>query len=171
MTALPRTFVAVFVLALSGFALSGCGLFGGGRAADTPPGAGPEAPAGPTGPATVELSGTATMNAGGNAARVFLYPLSSDATFLSTPAQVFWDDPAAALGSDVVGVMRDATVRPGDTATLGDVALGAAAFLGIAVDLRAPEGTSWRAVVPAASVRGQTLTVTVDEKGLRVAPR
>ena len=166
MTALPRI-VLLLVLAL---AVGGCGLLGlGGRAPEAPPE--PEAPAGPTGPATVELSGTATMNAGGNAARVFLYPLSSDATFLSTPVQVFWDDPAAALGSDVVGVMRDATVRPGDTTTLGDVALGTAAFLGVAVDLREPEGTSWRAVVPAASARGQTLTVTVDEKGLRVAPR
>lgn len=164
---LPRLSAVVLVLAV---AASGCGLLGGGRAPEAPP-AEPDVPAGPTGPATVELAGTANMNAGGNAARVYIYLLSSDATFLSTPVQVFWDDPAAALGSDIVGATRDATVRPGDTTTLADVALGTAAFLGLAVDLREPEGTSWRAVVPAASVRGQTLVVTVDENGLRVAPR
>lgn len=167
MTALPRI-VLLLVLAL---AAGGCGLLGlGGRAPEAPPPE-PEVPAGPTGPATVELAGTANMNAGGNAARVYVYPLSSDATFLSTPVQVFWEDPAAALGSDIVGATRDATVRPGDTTTLSDIALGTAAFLGLAVDLREPEGTSWRAVVPASSARGQTLVVTVDEKGLRVAPR
>lgn len=148
---------------------TGCGLFGGSRAAQAPPAAGPVVPEGPSGPATLRFSGTADMNAGGNAARVYVYPLVSDATFLSTPVQVFWDDPGEALGDDLVGTTRDVTVRPDEPATLEGVALGEAAFLGIAADLRRPEGGTWRAVVPASQARGQTLVVRVTEGGLVVS--
>lgn len=149
-------------LVLCGLALSGCGLFGKSRA----PGPGAEPPSRLV---TVELTGTDDMNAGGNAARVYLYPLASDATFLSTPVQVFWDNPAATLGPDLVGTARDATVRPGDTARLDELALGDAAFLGIAVDLRDPVGTSWRTVLPAADVRGKTLSIRVGPGGLQAS--
>ena len=149
-------------LALSLLALSGCGLFGKSRAPD-----GPGEP--PSRLVTVELTGADDMNAGGNAARVYLYPLASDATFLSTPVQVFWNDPAATLGADLVGTARDATVRPGDTTQLDELALGEAAFLGIAVDLREPVGTSWRSVLPAADVRGKTLRIRVGTGGLEAS--
>ncbi len=150
---------------------TGCGLLGGSRDTPPPPATddGPATSDAPSGPATVQLSGTADMNAGGNAARVYVYPLVSDATFLSTPVQVFWDDPAAALGDDLSGTTRDVTVRPGEPATLDDVAIGAAAFLGIAADLRRPEGGAWRVVVPASQVRGRTLVVQVTEGGLVVS--
>ena len=161
---LSTRFPIVLALVLG---LSGCGLFGGSRSDD---------PATPDAPparelATVEFEGTDTMNAGGNAARVYLYALTSDATFLSTPVQVFWDDPVATLGSDLVGTPRDATVRPDDATTLDDLSIGTAAFLGIAVDLRDPEGTSWRTVLPASEVKGKTLHVTVTENGLQVVSR
>ncbi len=119
--------------------------------------------------ASFRLSGTANMNAGGNAARVYFYALSSDATFLTTPAQVFWEDPAEALGSDLLATLRDATVRPGETAVLDEVALGTAAFVGIAADLREPAGSTWRTVLPVASVRGRALSVIVTEGGLMVS--
>lgn len=163
MTLSIRLTAVVFVLAL---ASSGCGLFGGSRAPEAPGTSGPGSAADTA--TLIELEGQHTMNAGGNAARVYLYPLSSQSTFLATPVQVFWNDPAATLGSDLVGAARDATVRPDETATLADIALGTAAFLGIAVDLRTPEGTSWRTALPASDVRGKTLRVTVGETGLRV---
>lgn len=128
----------------------------------------PEAPPVPT-TASFRLSGTADMNAGGNSARVYVYALSSDATFLTTPAQVFWDDPAAALGPDLLSTLRDATVRPGESAVLDEVAVGTAAFIGIAADLREPVGSTWRTVLPVASVRGRALTVVVTESGLTVS--
>ena len=158
--------ILAVVLALS---LSGCGLLGGSKKSDDPTGPVEGPTEAPSRLATVELTGNGSMNAGGNAARVYLYPLTSDATFLSTPVQVFWDDPAATLGSDLVGTARDATVRPGDTTTLTDLALGEAAFLGIAADLRTPVGTSWRTVLRASDVRGKTVSVTVTEGGLRVS--
>lgn len=120
--------------------------------------------------ASFRMDGTADMNAGGNSVRVYVYALSSDATFLTTPSQVFWDDPAAALGADLLSTLRDATVRPGETAALDDVALGSAAFIGIAADLREPVGSTWRVVLPVASVRGRAVAVTVTEGGLRVGP-
>lgn len=128
----------------------------------------PDDPPVPT-TAAFRMAGTADMNAGGNSVRVYVYALSSDATFLTTPSQVFWDDPAAALGADLLSTLRDATVRPGETAVLDEVALGTAAFIGIAADLREPVGSTWRVVLPVASVRGRALTVTVTEGGLQVS--
>ena len=119
--------------------------------------------------ASFRLAGTADMNAGGNAARVYVYALSSDATFLTTPAQVFWEDPSEALGADLLATLRDATVRPGETAVLDEVALGTAAFIGVAADLREPVGSTWRTVLPVASVRGRALSVIVTEGGLLVS--
>ena len=163
MTRLPLALVAVLALASGG-----CGLLGGGGGpvvADTPP----DAPAAlPPGPTSFTLVGDAEMNAGGNAARVYLYPLVSDATFRATPIQVFWADPEAALGDDLGGPVRDATVRPGSTDTLEEVTLDGAPFLGIAADLRTPNGDAWRAVLPASQVRGKTIRVTVTEGGLVV---
>ncbi len=154
-------------LVLAALALGGCGLFGTSRAPDAEmPGAEP-----PSRLVTVEMAGADDMNAGGNAARVYLYPLASQATFLSTPVQVFWTDPAATLGADLLGTARDATVRPGDTTRLDELALGDAAFLGIAVDLREPVGTTWRTVLPAADVRGKTLTIRVGAGGLQASTR
>lgn len=155
----PRLRAALLALLVVG--LTACG--GSRRAAPETP----DAPSVPT-TASFRIDGTADMNAGGNSVRVYVYALSSDATFLTTPAQVFWDDPAAALGADLLSTLRDATVRPGETATLDDVALGTAAFVGIAADLRAPVGSTWRVVLPVASVRGQAVSVTVTEGGLQV---
>ena len=143
--------------------LTGCGLFGG--AAPVAEDAEPErAP----GPVAVTLVGQADMNGGGNAARLYLYPLGSDATFLATPLRAFWDDPEGALGADLAGSIRDATVRPGSATELEEVTLAGAPFLGIAADLRQPDGDRWRAVLPASQVRGKTLRVTVSEGGIDV---
>ncbi len=151
---------SVLVL-LAALAVSGCGLLGGG-AEPAPVEAGPVAPPPlPPGPVSFTLVGAADMNAGGNAARVYLYPLVSDATFLATPIQVFWSDPEGSLGADLGGPIRDATVRPGSTDTLEEVTLDGAPFLGIAADLRTPEGDGWRAVLPASQVRGRSVRVTV----------
>ena len=159
-----------FLVALA-FALGGCGLLGlGGSDPEAAPVvAGPEeTPPLPPGPTSLTLVGAADMNAGGNAARVYLYPPVSEATFLATPVQVFWEDPEGALGADLGGPVRDATVRPGSTDSLEEVTLDGAAFLGVAADLRAPEGDGWRAVLPASRVRGRAVRVTVAEGGIVV---
>ena len=111
------------------------------------------------------------MNGGGNAARVYLYPLSSEATFLSTPVQAFWGDPEGQLADDLAGTVRDVTVRPGSTSSLEEIDLEGAPFLGIAADLRAPEGDAWRAVLPASDVRGRAIQVRVTEGGIAVRSR
>lgn len=151
------------LLAVLVLAVSGCGLFGGAAAPDPEPV--PELPPGPT---AVTIAGEDEMNAGGNAARVYLYPLSSDATFLATPLQAFWDDPEGMLGDDLAGTVRDATVRPGETTAVEELTLDGAPFLGIAADLRVPEGDTWRAILPASDVRGRKIRVTVTEGGLVV---
>ncbi len=125
----------------------------------------------PPGPIAFDLVGELEMNGGGNAARVYLYPLSSDATFLSTPVQAFWGDPEGLLADDLAGTVRDATVRPGSTSSVELIDLEGAPFLGIAADLRAPEGDSWRAILPASQVRGKAIQVRVTEGGLEVRSR
>ena len=158
-------------LVLVAFLLGGCGLFGGGGVVlpgVTPPSEEPEEPEIPPGPASLTLVGQNDMNAGGNSARVFLYPLGSDGAFLATPIQAFWDDPEGVLGDDLTGTVRDATVRPGTSSELEEVTLDGAPFLGIAADLRAPVGDTWRAVLPASQVRGRVLRVIVSEGGISV---
>lgn len=162
MTRLPLALVVVLALAVGG-----CGLLGGGGA-PVVAGGGDAPVALPPGPTSLTLIGETEMNAGGNAARVYLYPLVSDATFRSTPVQVFWDDPEGALGADLGGPVRDATVRPGSTDGLEEVTLEGAPFLGIAADLRTPSGDAWRAVLPASQVRGRAVRVTVTEGGIVV---
>lgn len=160
-------------LVLVAFVLGGCGLFGGGGVVLPTGNTGnddtPEEPALPPGPTAFTLVGQNDMNAGGNSARVFLYPLGSDGAFLATPIQAFWDDPEGVLGDDLTGTVRDATVRPGASAQLEEVTLDGAPFLGIAADLRTPQGDTWRAVLPASQVRGRVLRVTVTEGGIIVS--
>lgn len=146
--------------------LAGCGLLGGG-AADVPTGGPPP----PTPPDAVTLVGDAAMNAGGNAARVYLFPLASDATFRSTPVQAFWDDPEGVLGADLAGPVRDATVRPASSTAIEALDLGEAAYLGVAADLRLPDGDGWRALFPVSELAGKEVTVTVGEGGIVVALR
>ena len=158
-------------LALLALLFGGCGLFGGGAVAipgvtPTAPTADPELPPGPT---ALTLVGQNDMNAGGNSARVVLYPLGSDGAFLATPIQAFWDDPEGVLGDDLTGTVRDATVRPGTSSQLEEVTLDGAPFLGIAADLRMPDGDTWRAVLPASQVRGRTLRIIVSEGGIAVS--
>ena len=153
-----------FALAL---ALTGCGLLGGG--AD--PVATPDAPPAPTAPSSVTLVGGDAMNAGGNAARVYLFPLASDAAFTSTPVQAFWDDPEGALGDDLVGSVRDVTVRPGASTPLDALDLGPAVTLGVAADLRVPDGDRWRTALPVADLAGRDVVVTVTEGGVSVSLR
>lgn len=155
-------------LVLVAFLLGGCGLLGGGGPNIVLPNGTPEEPELPPGPTSLTLIGQDDMNAGGNSARVFLYPLGSDGAFLATPIQAFWDDPESVLGDDLTGTVRDATVRPGASSQLEEVTLDGAPFLGIAADLRTPEGDTWRAVLPASQVRGRVLRVTVTEGGIVV---
>ncbi|MGB3542683.1 type VI secretion system lipoprotein TssJ [Rubrivirga sp.] len=154
--------------------LSGCSFFS--RSAPPPPPVAAtsveeEDPELPTGPIAFDLVGELEMNGGGNAARVYLYPLSSDATFLSTPVQAFWGDPEGLLADDLAGTVRDATVRPGSTSSMEELDLGGAPFLGIAADLRVPEGDAWRAILPATDVRGKAIQIRVLEGGITVRSR
>ena len=116
------------------------------------------APAAPA--TTVVVAGTQALNAGGNAAIVRLYPLASDARFRQTPQADFWRA-GSAVDADLVGAVREVLLYPGDDETI-EMALGGAAYLGVAADLRAPERDRWRAVFPVGAVDGQTLAVTVD---------
>ena len=88
---------------------------------------------------------------------------------IEMPIQAFWDDPEGILGDDLTGTVRDATVRPGSSSALEEVTLDRAPFLGIAADLRVPDGDTWRAVLPASQVRGRTLRITVTEGGIAVS--
>jgi type VI secretion system VasD/TssJ family lipoprotein len=126
--------------------------------------AGCRAPAAPA--TTVVITGTQALNAGGNAAIVRLYPLASDARFRQTPQSDFWRA-GSAVDADLAGAVREVLLYPGDEETI-ELALGGAAYLGVAADLRAPERDGWRAVFPVGAVDKQTLAVTVDEASLAV---
>ena len=115
----------------------------------------------PAAPATtVVITGTSALNAGGNAAIVRLYPLASDARFRQTPQADFWRS-GSAVDADLAGAVREVLLYPGDEETV-ELALGGAAYLGVAADLRAPDRDAWRAVFPVGAVDKMRLVVTVD---------
>lgn len=151
-----RTSRALFfcTLLLAVGALAACG-----RGAVAPPPPPPE-------PVMIEVSGSAEMNAGGNAAIVRIYMLASDAAFRRTPIQDFWQDDAAALGSDLMGAKREVLLYPGDRETFQIEPVGDVAFIGIAADLREPDPNGWRVIYPVAELRGQRVSVAIDRDRL-----
>lgn len=122
----------------------------------------------PPDPTVVELTGTADMNAGGNAAIIRVYMLSSDAAFRRTPIQDFWQDDAAALGADLVGSKREVLLYPGDRESMQFVPGAEVAFIGFAADLRNPDPNAWRVIRPVDELRGRRVAVTVDVDRLTV---
>ena len=125
--------------------------------------AGCRPPAAPS--TTVVISGTSALNAGGNAAIVRLYPLASDARFRQTPQADFWRA-GSAVDADLAGPVREVLLYPGDEETI-ELALGGAAYLGVAADLRAPERDRWREVFPVGAVDEMRLAVTVDSASVQ----
>lgn len=128
----------------------------------------PLEPPPPPEPTVIELSGTADMNAGGNAAIVRVYLLTSDAAFRRTPIQDFWQDDAAALGADLVGTKREILLYPGDRESMQLTPGADVAFIGFAADLRNPDPNAWRAIHPVDDLRGRRVAVTVTTDRLAV---
>jgi len=120
----------------------------------------------PPDPVLIAVDGLADMNAGGNAAIVRVYLLASDAGFRRTPIQDFWQDDAAALGSDLMGAKREVLLYPGDQETFQIEPVAGVAFVGIAADLREPDPNGWRVIYPVGDLRGRRLAITVNSDRL-----
>lgn len=125
-------------------------------------------PPAPPQPLEVALVGTDSLNGGGNAVVVRLYALAGDAAFQQAPVQSFWQDEAAALGSDLLGGAREVTLFPGAREQVQLQPDPRAQFVGIAADLREPARDGWRAVYPVSELRGRRVTVTVGVNAMAV---
>jgi type VI secretion system protein VasD len=117
---------------------------------------------GPPGPATVNL--TATGQPGMNPApdssdrpvTLIVTRLRDTAAFNSADFFALQDDPAAALGAELVSMQRLA-VPPGGDAAATVTMEPEATHLGVIALLRDPAGRVWRSAVPVAP--GSTATV------------
>jgi type VI secretion system VasD/TssJ family lipoprotein len=128
----------------------------------------PLEPPPPPDPTVISLTGTADMNAGGNAAIIRVYMLSSDAAFRRTPIQDFWQDDSAALGADLVGTKREVLLYPGERESMQFVPGADVAFIGFAADLRDPDPNAWRVIRPVDELRGRRVAVTVNSDRVTV---
>lgn len=155
MTTRVRSFgyVAVVFVFAAGL-LTGCG-----RGAE-------KAPA----PIHLQVSGSPDMNSGGNAAIVRVYLLASDASFRRTNLEAFWQDDAAALGSDLVGPKREILLYPGENEEIQLNMIPGVSYVGIAADLRNPDPNSWRVIYPVSELQSRHLVVTIGEDRLDVRP-
>lgn len=154
MTKRARFAGCVTVLVLAVGLIAGCG-----RGAERPPA-----------PVYLNVSGSADMNSGGNAAIVRVYLLASDASFRRTNLEAFWQDDAAALGSDLVGPKREILLYPGESEEIELNMIPGVSYIGIAADLRNPDPNSWREIYPVAELGNRRLNITIGEDRLDVRP-
>lgn len=128
---------------------------------------------GPPGPATVTVAATggAGMNPGPDGAdrpvTVSILRLKDAGAFNSADFFAL-QDPAAALGADLLG-MDQLAVPPGGTASKTLAFEPEATLLGLVASLRDPTGKTWRTVTPVQAGSTVTATVTLGASGLGVS--
>ncbi len=126
-----------------------------------------------SGPLNVPLTieGEPDMNSGGNAAVVRLYQLSSATTFEQTPLESFWQDDEAVLEDDLIGSRTSMLLYPGDQEEITIEILDGTRYIGVAADLRDPDGDRWRATYTLDEVRDGGLNIRIGEQRLLVEVR
>lgn len=115
------------------------------------------------------VAGSTNMNLG-NVARVHVTQLKSDSRFMAVSLEVFWRDAAAALQEDLIRVEQDFLLYPGNERSFEIMLDDQADYLGVAVDLREPEGNQWRQVVSTDGLQGRRVRVTVGENRVIIEP-
>jgi type VI secretion system VasD/TssJ family lipoprotein len=115
----------------------------------------------------LDLVGQPDQNGGGYPARLFIYKLSNDANFQSTPFDAFWQDDQPPFGTELLG-SEQFRIYPDERKEAGIEVSNDARYLGIAADLRAPTQDLWRTALPVEQVRGKRLVVTLRADRLAV---
>ncbi|NBB85900.1 MAG: type VI secretion system lipoprotein TssJ [Bacteroidetes bacterium] len=113
-----------------------------------------------SGPLTVRIVGADDMN-GGNAARVYVYELAGDTNFRNTTLSTFWSGQEEALGNELVGTPRQQELWPGETQTLEFEVAEDTQYIGVAANLRSPDGERWRSIHAVEDVKGEEIVVRV----------
>ncbi|NNE35705.1 MAG: type VI secretion system lipoprotein TssJ [Rhodothermales bacterium] len=119
------------------------------------------------GPIELTLSGQQDLN-GGNSATDVVYQLTSNATFLRTPADVFWVNDDQVLAGELVGAKQTVVLFPGESEEVEVKLNRGSRFLGVAANLRNPDPQHWKAVYAADEVKGKRMSVSVGHDRLFV---
>jgi type VI secretion system protein VasD len=125
----------------------------------------------PPGPAvvTVAASGQPGMNPAPDGSdrpvTLIVTRLSDTAAFNTADFFALQEDPAAALGAELVG-MQQLAVPPGGSASATVTMEPAATHLGVIALLRDPAGRVWRSAVPVPPGSTVTATTTLGPGGL-----
>jgi len=114
------------------------------------------------------MQGNENMNSG-NAARLVIYQLSTDAGFRTTPVEAFWRDDKAALGDDLVGRRREVLLYPLQIRFMEVEVEDKANYIAIAANLRKTEGDGWRRIFRLEEVTGERVQIRVAERTLDVS--
>jgi type VI secretion system VasD/TssJ family lipoprotein len=113
------------------------------------------------------MTGSPTMNNGGNAAVVKVYQLKGNATFKKVPVSAFWRDDEKALAGDLLGAPRKVTLYPSDSTSIEFQLIEKAQYIGVAANLRDPDREDWRSIHPVKGM-GDHVSVTVEEQRVAV---
>ena len=128
----------------------------------------------PPGPAvvTVAAKGAPGMNPGPDGAdrpvTLSLLRLRDAGAFMSADMFALQEDPAAALGADLIG-MDQLAIAPGGTASKTITFEPEATQLGLLALLRDPAGKVWRLTTPVAPGMQATAAVTLGARGIGLA--
>jgi type VI secretion system protein VasD len=129
---------------------------------------------GPPGPATVTVAvtGQPGMNPGPDGAdrpvTLSILRLRDAGAFNAADFVALQNDPAAALGGDLLGIEQLA-VAPGATASKTVTMEPEATQLGLVAALRDPTGKFWRTATPIAPGSTVTANVTLGPSGITLA--
>lgn len=115
---------------------------------------------------TLDLVGTSAMNGGGNAALVRVYQLNDDDAFRTVPLEAFWEDGADQLAPALTAEPRELLIYPEQRQQVELALAPTTRYVGVAADLRAPDGDAWRMIYPVLDVVRAPIEVTVGAREL-----
>lgn len=116
----------------------------------------------------LDLAGGADMNGGGNAALVRVYQLNDDDAFRTVPLEEFWGAGASQIEPALTAEPRELLIYPEQRQRVELSLAPTTRYIGVAVDLRSPEGDDWRTIYPVFEFLREPMEVTIGERQLSV---
>lgn len=115
----------------------------------------------------LSMVGTSDINGGGNACVVRVYELTSTANFHNATPEAFWQDDDAALGDEMLR-SEEHRLEPNQREIFELEPGKETQFIGIAANLRNPDGDLWRRTFSVSSNRGKRIEVQVGSNSVSI---
>lgn len=116
----------------------------------------------------LDIAGGTDMNGGGHAAVVRVYQLNDDDAFRTVPLEEFWGEGSGQIEPALTAEPRELLIYPEQRQRVELSLAPTTRYIGVAADLRSPEGDDWRMIYSAFEFAREPIEVTIGERQLRV---